>query len=83
MLISPVEKRGNDMIPNPDQHEADQDWMSAHLSGQRMGLMRCMARKLGVFLFVLGADLKELGQRMRPRQIPTKHRVPWSQSPHH
>jgi hypothetical protein len=71
------------MVQNPDQHEADQNRILLHLFGQRTGLMRSMAGRPGVFLVVLGAGLKELGQRMRPNHIPTKHRGPWSQSPHH
>ena len=71
------------MVPNPNQHEADQDRMLAHLSGQRTGLLRYMAGKIGVLLVVLVASLKQLGQRMRPHHIPSKHRGPWSQSPHH
>lgn len=71
------------MVPNPYLHQADQDRMLAHLSGQRTSLMRPMVRKLDEFLIVLWTGLKQLGQRMRPKHIPTKQRRLWSQSPHH
>ena len=74
MLMSPAEKRSNDMIPNPYLHETDQDRALADLSGQRTGLMRYVAWRPGKFLIVLGAGLKEPGQRMRPKPIPTKQR---------
>jgi hypothetical protein len=76
MLIAPVENRSDDLIPNPDQHQADQ-------FGQHMGVMHFMTGRPGEFLIVLGTGLKELGQRMRPKHLPTKQRRLWSQSPHH
>jgi hypothetical protein len=67
----------------PAQHEADQHQELAELSGHPTGLMHAMAGRPGVFLLVLGAGLKELGQRMRPKPLPPKQRRLWSQSPHH
>ena len=71
------------MVPNPNQHQADQDRALADLSGQPTGLFRSMTGRPGEFLIVLGAGLKELGQRMRPKHLPTKQHRLWNQSPHH
>jgi hypothetical protein len=71
------------MVPNLYNHEIDQERMLAHLSGEHASLMReNMARKLGVFLIVLGTSLKRLEQVMRPKQIPTKSMSSLG-SPHH
>ena len=70
------------MIPNPDQHEADQERMQAHLSRQHTSLRRYMVGKLGVFSIVLGTGLKRFEQRMRPEQILTKSASSLG-SPHH
>ena len=70
------------MVPNPDQQEADQERMQAHLSGQHTSLTRCMVGKLAAFSIVLGTGLKRFEQRMRSEQIPTKSASSLG-SPHH
>jgi hypothetical protein len=71
------------MVPNPAQHKADQNPELPDLSGQHTGLIHSLTRRHGVFSVLLGTGLKELGQRMRPKHLPTKQQRLWSQSPHH
>lgn len=71
------------MVPNLDQQQAGQDRVLALLSGQRTVLMRYMAGSPRVFSIMLWTGLKQLGQRMRTKHIPSKQPPTWRQSPHH
>jgi len=61
-------------------------WLPFHLVGFPALLLQLLAvwgPTLYALLIVLGAGLKEPGQRIRPKHIPTKQLRLWSQSPHH